>query len=147
MLLAEDSVQRLQDVKRIYVDSFGNGENADVIRSKVITQLVKSNQFEVVQTPEKADAILTGAGTVSQRAVYSASANGQFGNASGGTRFDATAGVQLVNKQQTILWADNVSNGRFSRSATSSLAENIVKNLLKAVSDAKKKSDPVRKQR
>src|SRR5215471_15340677 len=61
-VIAEDSVQgvqRIQDVKKIYVDSLGD----DLIRSKIITELVKSNQFEVVVTPEKADAVLMGAGT------------------------------------------------------------------------------------
>jgi Lipopolysaccharide-assembly len=130
----EGAVQRLQDVHRIYVDSFGTGDGADVIRSKVITRLVKAGRFEIVQSADQADAVLTGASQVSKTAHYSANTNGQYGNASGGTRYHATAGVQLVSKDQKILWADDTSNGAFSRSASSSLADRIVKNLLKAIS-------------
>jgi hypothetical protein len=85
--------QRLQDVHKIYVDSLGNGDGADVIRSKVITKLVKSGRFDVVQNPDQADAVLIGASQVSKTSHYSASSNGQHGNASGGTRYHATAGV------------------------------------------------------
>jgi hypothetical protein len=138
LISAQEAVQRLQDVHKIYVDTFGNGEGADVIRSKVITRLVKSGRFEVVQSPDQADAILTGASQVSKTAHYSASTNGQYGNASGGTRYHATAGVQLISKDQKILWADDTSNGAFSRSASSSLADRIVKNLIKALSQQEK---------
>ena len=132
------SAQQLRDVHRVFVDSLGNGEGADVIRSKVITRLVKSGHLEVVQSPELADAVLIGASQVSQGRRYSANSNGQTGNASGGTRYHATAGVQLVNKEQKILWADDVSNGAFSRSASSSVADKIVKNLLTEIAKEEK---------
>lgn len=133
MAYAQIGVQRLQDVHKIYVDSLGNGDGADVIRSKIITKLVNSGRFEVVQNPDLADAVLVGASQVSKTYHYSASANSDYGSASGGTRFHATAGIQLVNKDKTILWADDASNGAFSRSASSGLADRIVKNLLKAI--------------
>lgn len=128
--------QDLQSVKKIYVGSFGSGADADLIRSKLITRLVKTKSLEVVQSPEQADAILTGGGSVSKSTYYSASSTTQAGSASGGTRYNATAGVQLVNKEAKILWADDASNGYFSRSASSSLADNIVKHLLKAMQPA-----------
>src|SRR6266699_528276 len=133
VLGAEEGAHRLQDVRRIYVDSFGAGDGADVIRSKIITRLVKAGRFEVVQSADHTDAVLTGASLVSKTAHYSANANGQYANASGGTRYHATAGVQLVSKDQKILWADDTSNGAFSRSASSSLADRIVKDLLKSI--------------
>ena len=140
ILSAQTGVRRLQDVHSIYVDSLGNGDGADLIRSKVITKLVKSGRFDVVQNPDQADVVLIGASQISKTSHYSASSNSQYGNASGGTHYNATAGVQLVNKEQKILWADDASNGRFSRSASSSLADRIVKNLLKAIAqDGKNK--------
>ena len=103
------------DVCKIYVDSFGAGDGADVIRSKIITRLVKAGRSDVVQPADQADAVLTGASQVSKTAHYSANANGQYANESGGTRYHATAGVQLIIKDQKILWADDTSNGAFSR--------------------------------
>jgi tetratricopeptide (TPR) repeat protein len=123
---APQGAQRLQDVRRIYVGSFGAEEGAEVIRTKVITRLVKTGRFEVVQSADQADAILTGASYVSRTERYSA-------NGSGGTHYHATAGVQLINKNQNILWADDTSSGGFSRSASSSLADRIVNDLLKAI--------------
>jgi hypothetical protein len=135
LVSAQSGIQRLQDVHKIYLDSLGNGDGADVIRSKIITKLVKSGRIDVVQNPDQADAVLIGASQLSKTSHYSASSNGQYGSASGGTRYHATAGVQLVNKEQKILWADDASNGAFSRSASSSLADRIVKNLLKAIAE------------
>jgi hypothetical protein len=138
ILSAQTGVQRLQDVHSIYVDALGNGDGADLIRSKVITKLVKCGRFDVVQSSDQADVVLIGASQISKTSHYSASLNGQYGNASGGTHYNATAGVQLVNKEQKILWAGDASNGRFSRSASSSLADRIVKNLLKAIAQDEK---------
>jgi hypothetical protein len=55
---AESATLRLRDVKTVYVGSFGNGPGADLIRAKVITDLVKSGRLEVAESPENADAIL-----------------------------------------------------------------------------------------
>ena len=139
LLCAQDAVQRLQDVKKVYVGSFGDGPGSELIRSKVISRLVKSNRVEVVEVPDQADAILTGVGELSKTTYYNANATSTNANASGGTRYNATAGARLLNKQQKILWADEASTGFFYRSASSSVADKIVKNLLKAMSQGGKK--------
>ncbi len=134
-LVEAQSVQRLQDVHKIYVDSFGTSEGADVVRSKIISRLVKSGRFEVVQSRERADAVLAGASQITKTSHYSASSSG---SASGGTRYHATAGVQIIGKDDKILWADDNSSGAFSRSASSSLADRIVKDILKEISKEEK---------
>ena len=100
---------------------------------------MKSKRVEVVEIPQQADAILTGIGELSTSEHYSANASTTSANASGGTRYHATAGVRLLNKEQKILWADDVSNGFFSRSVSSSVADKISNNLLKAISQNGKK--------
>ena len=90
---------------------------------------------------ESADAILTGAGELSKSEYYSANANSSNANASGGTGYHATAGVRLINKEKKILWADQASNGMFSGSVSSSVADKIVKALFKAI-DKDKKGKP-----
>lgn len=113
--------QSLAEVKTIYVGSFGDSEDAVLIRSKVVTELVKSKRVEVSVAADIADAVLLGSGRVSERLTTS------------GTSYNATAGVQLVTKAGKIVWAENVSDGMFSRSASSSVASNIVKKLVKAM--------------
>lgn len=132
-LRGQTTAQRLQDVKKVYVGPFGDGPGSELIRSKLISHLVKSKRLEVVEVANQADAILTGVGELSKTEHYSANANRSTANASGGSRYHATAGVRLLNTEHKILWADEVSNGMFSRSASSSVADKIVKNLLKAI--------------
>jgi hypothetical protein len=116
------------------VDSLGQGEGPSVIRDKIINRLAASDRFQVVLDREKADAVLVGSASETSRAHYV--------DGSGGTGFDATVVVRLVTKDQKILWTSEAKNGRsFShRSASSSVADRIVKDLLKAASPSKKKT-------
>jgi hypothetical protein len=136
---AADTVQQIQDIKSIYVGSFGDGDGSELIRSKIISRLVKSGNVAVVETPDHADAILTGVGELSRTTDYSASATANSANASGGSKYHATAGARLLSRDQRILWTDEASTRFFYRSASSSVADKIVKNLLKAMSPPKKK--------
>ena len=125
----------LRDVRTVYVDYLGSAEGAEWIREKVINRIVKSGKISLAETPESADATLTGIGTVRQ-------------NARGG--YDATLVARLVGKNSQILWVGeakprqpivsigNVSIG--SVSASSSVADKVVNDLLKAIEkDAKTK--------
>jgi hypothetical protein len=130
--------QSLKDVKAIYVDSFGNAEGANMIREKVINRLAKSQSVSVVLDIGKADAILTGIGEVSKGYRESANVGAYGGTAGGGTIYDATAAIRLITKDKQILWADEARpSGLFTRGAssgvTSSVADKIVKSLLKAI--------------
>jgi hypothetical protein len=117
-LLAQ-SPQSLADVHTIFVDSLGSGEHSGLIRDKLINRLAASKRFQVVLDADKADAILTGSGA----AVPGA----------------GTAAIRLVTKEQQILWAYEANSTRLARSASSSLAERIVNELLKAAAPSKKK--------
>jgi hypothetical protein len=128
LLIAQTSVQRLRDVKKVYVGSFGDAFAADVIRNKLISHLVKSGRVEVVENPDQADAILTGASQVTDAAATES-------NTHGGRTYHATAGVRLLNRDSKILWADDTTNGIFARSVTSSIADKIAKKLLKAIAE------------
>jgi len=131
--------QTLKDVKAIYVDSFGNAEGADMIREKVINRLAKSQSVLVVLDIEKADAILTGIGEVSKGYRHSASVGTYGGSAQGGTTYDATVAIRLITKDKQILWADEAKPARFfTRSVSSSVADKVVKNLLRAIENDRK---------
>jgi hypothetical protein len=135
---AQEPVLRLQDVHKLYVESFGSGEAAEVIRSKVIAQLVKSGRFEAVQSQDQADATLVGSSQVTSAERSGTNVIGGTVIANSGTVFHATAGVRLVTKNQKILWADDASGRGSSARASSSLADRIVKDLLKDLSKKEK---------
>ena len=50
----------LQDVKKIYVDSFGDEPGASAIRSGIVDRLAKSGRFDRVESADLADAVLSG---------------------------------------------------------------------------------------
>jgi hypothetical protein len=131
--------QGLKDVKAIYVDSLGNAEGAEMIREKVINRLAKSQSVSVVLDIEKADAILTGVGEVSTGYHHTASVGTSGGSAQGGTTYDATVAIRLITKDKQILWADEAKPARFfTRSVSSSVADKVVRNLLKAIENDRK---------
>lgn len=115
-LRAAQSVQRLADVKRVFVASLGTSQDSETIRQNIINALIESKMFSVVDSADDADAILVGA--VQERSYYSWSANsngsyGQsyglgsgysYGHASGQTQYAVTGAVRLVNKNKQVLW-------------------------------------------
>lgn len=119
------SAQRLQDVKTIFVAPL-TGENAavaDMLSAKLISHLAKDHEIVVVESEDKADAILLVTGILMNAT-----------NSYGRGRYHITAGVRLTNKEDVVLWADDVASSPFARSATSSFADNVAKKLLQAIS-------------
>lgn len=56
------AVTSLKDVKRIFVDSFGEDPIAQQIQAMVVAELMKSDKFVVTENRAKADAFLKGTG-------------------------------------------------------------------------------------
>lgn len=131
-------IEHLRDVRTIYVGSLGDAFGAEMIRNKLVDRLVKSGQVEIVESSERADAILTGIADAEKIERHVASATPTFASSSGGTRFVATSAVRLINQQHKILWTCDESNGMLGRSVTSSVAERIVKSLTKAIKQDQK---------
>jgi hypothetical protein len=126
MLAAQTQAPKsLDDVHTIFVDSLGSGENSGLIRDKLVNRLSASKRFQVVLDADKADAIMTGSGVDSAGGPYGA--------------VHAAAAVRLVTKDKQILWVSEAKSNTFTRSASSSLADNIVKELEKAAMPPKPK--------
>jgi S1-C subfamily serine protease len=109
------SIQRLKDVQKIAVASFGNSDAAGLVREKLINRLAASNKLSVVDDADAAEGVLTGVVGVD---VY--------GKAD-------TAVLRLTTKDGRILWGAETSN-RGVGSASSSIADKLAKDLLKAMS-------------
>ncbi len=128
----------LSEVRKIFVDSFGTSEGADLIKEKLINRLVKSGRVTVVENRDAADAVLSGIGEISKGVRYSANSGQYGGAASGGTSYDATLVVRLLGKDKQILWVDEAKPGFMPGSVSSSVADKVSKNLLKAIEKASK---------
>ena len=124
LVLAVPSIgSGLKEVRSIFVDSLGDTAGAATIREKIIKKLAKSRSVSLVVDPEKADAILTGTGWVSEGR-----------DLEGNRTYHAAAGIQLITKDRQILWADLATpGGFFGGSVSSSVADKIATHLLKAI--------------
>lgn len=123
------TIQRLSQIRRIFVGSFGPSEGANLLQNQIISRLFKSRRFEIVNSPDSADAILSGAAATVTIAGKSRGPKSGTGN----THFNTVSAVQLTNQDHTVLWADESSKGLSTKSISSSAAARIVKGLLKAI--------------
>lgn len=158
----------VKDVKRIFVDSFGDDPIAAQIQAMVISQLMQSEKFVVTENRQKADAFLKGAGvektsveshsyesgTAAGRSSggYSGSIYGSSGgfssagaaitdaSSSSETVNDARVSVRLVNQDGDVLWATTQeSKGAKYKGASADVADKVVKQLIRDVEKAEKK--------
>lgn len=56
----EETLVRILEVRRIYVDRFGGGETAAQLRDMIISSLMATKLFVITEDPERADAVLRG---------------------------------------------------------------------------------------
>ncbi|HTD21969.1 MAG TPA: CsgG/HfaB family protein [Terriglobales bacterium] len=165
---AASMVAGLPQVKRIFVDSFGDDTISKQIQAMVVTSLTDSKRFIVTENKDRADAFLRGTGlekTSQEVHAYKDStaagaASGGFtatdGNASGGfagssaaisdsslnteTVNDARIAVRLVNRDGDVIWATTQeSKGAKYKGASADVADMVVKQLLRAAERAEKK--------
>src|SRR5580658_5661534 len=54
----------LSQVKKVYVESLGRDEAASKLRERLIDRLRKAGTLEVVKSPNEADAIIEGSGSI-----------------------------------------------------------------------------------
>jgi hypothetical protein len=126
--------QSLSGVSRVFVASFGAAEGANLIRECVINRMANSGRFSLAQSPDQADATLTGTAEVKMvdRSGASISWNqqGGHGSASKSVAFISRVILRLVGTEQQILWAGEAEKRSFFRPTDAKAAEAIVKKLL-----------------
>lgn len=90
----------LAGIQSIYFGDFGGGEGADLVREKLRVRLLNSGRFDVVESPDRADAILTGSVGVEK-------------NLNEGTTYYRGAGLlRLIDtKTQKTIWAHEYRGG------------------------------------
>lgn len=132
---AEDPVNELLKVRRIYIEQFQGGDTANQVRDMIVASLMATKLYLITEDKDKADAVLkgsaedmvftdrfqssdsisgnvslrgtTGASTYSQRSSRGLSAGvGQNESTRIAERkHEATASVRLVNKAGDVIWS------------------------------------------
>jgi hypothetical protein len=129
-----EKVERLRDVKSIHVASLGTAQGASLIREKIIRKLTAARVFSLVDSPQDADAVLAGVGEIVMEPGHSLPGMPRDPSSR------AALTLRLVSKEKRVLWTGEAYPRFFSRSASSSLADRVARDLLRALQkDAKDK--------
>jgi hypothetical protein len=117
----------LAGIKSIHLGNFGGGEGSDLVREKLRVRLISSGRFEVVEIPDRADAILTGSAGVEKRLDE------------GTTDYRGTGLLRLVDtKTQKTVWAHEYQRGfMFGGSVSTRVANQMADQLLKDAGDGR----------
>jgi hypothetical protein len=92
----EQTIQRLRDIRTIYVDKLRDSDDAILVREKIMNRLFELKALAVTDDKDKADAVLVGVVTFSTG--FRASGNVAR------TRHYADFAVRLVTPDKRILW-------------------------------------------
>jgi curli biogenesis system outer membrane secretion channel CsgG len=130
---------KLLEVKRIYVDSFGDDPASKQLHDIVLNALAASEKFIVTENKDKADAVLKGSigglihqeargsseGTaVNSAAIYESSHSTE-------TLSEVSIAVRLVTSDGDVIWsATKESKGAKYKGPTADVADQVVKQLL-----------------
>ncbi len=109
-------VERLRQVNVIYVAELGQTEKAKALRQEIIKELAKADFIRVVDTPEKADAVLTA--TVKHGSKNVDELSERFGEVGlqTGSQVVATEEIlfRLDSAQKQTLWKAKFDSSSFS---------------------------------
>lgn len=112
--------QAIAGIKSIYLGNFGGGEGSDLVREKLRVRLINSGRFDLVEIPDRADAILTGSAGV-EKALNE-----------GTTNYRGSGLLRLVDvKTQKTIWAHEYQRGFMVGSVSTRVANQMADHLLK----------------
>ena len=140
VLAQAQDARALSEVKKIYVEPLGHGKLGEEFRDRVIARLRKSGRFDIVESPDRADAVMAGTAEIwvtghislsprspsTQQAVYSG-----FLSAS------------VRSKDNQFLWSYLVTPRKFAWGGiVHDLADNLASKLLEAREERNESASP-----
>jgi phosphate ABC transporter phosphate-binding protein len=131
--------ETLSQVKKIYVESFGQDDAATKLRERIINGLRKNGGLEIVTAPNKADAVIKGGESIWVTGYYSNNPR----TPSNGRQpvLHGFLSAEVVGKNNETLWSYLVTPRQFrSGSITDDMADQFVTKLAGAL---KQKSESV----
>lgn len=166
VVIEENSLKQLLQIRRVYVDHLTGGETAAQMRDILLSSLEGSMLFVLTENPERADATLKGAAedlvfnevhtssdSLNARSNFgtgrttttSRGMNAGFGvgenesEHSSERRHEAVAAVRLINKDGDVIWATTQESlGAKFRGASTDVADKITARLKEDFARARK---------
>jgi phosphate transport system substrate-binding protein len=128
------TAETLSQVKKVYVESFGQENGASKLRDRAVEELRKKGKLEVVASPNEADALVKGNGSVWAIGYVS-----NDPRSPSNTRHPILRGflsVEIIGKQDEPLWSYLVTPSKFSSGdVAKDLADQLVAKLLGALAE------------
>jgi phosphate ABC transporter phosphate-binding protein len=120
----------LNRVRTIYVSSMGEGSSAGVLRQHIADRLGRSGRLTVVDSASQADVTLRGTSSIWATGAISLSPRS---NGASQTIYEGYLAVEVVGKNDRILWSYLVTPSRFR---TSSIIDDLVGQIVARLENA-----------
>jgi phosphate ABC transporter phosphate-binding protein len=127
----------LSQVKKVFVASLSGGNGAAELHESLVKQLRKSGKFEVVATPNQADAVIRGKGQLWVTGYIATSPRSPSTNRQ--AVFEGFLSVEVVGADNAVLWSYLVTPSKFS---WGSIADNLSDNLVREMAAARNNPGP-----
>lgn len=126
----------LNNIKSVYVDSFGDRPGSNQLRDKIVAELEKSHRFRLVNTEAEADGVLSGKGEVWIKGYISLNPRERSVSDAQAT-WTGYLSVELKDKRGETLWSYLATPHTASTSGSMAhdLARLVVRKLVSAPAD------------
>jgi len=139
-----NGIERLREVRAIYVADLAQTEKAKILRQEIISELARSNNIAVARTPAEADAVL--ALSIKHGSKNVDSTYEEFGQPGLKTNTKIVATQELVirlnSRQNRTLWSAKFDLGNFADASETksarALANKVGRTFQKAVEKDRK---------
>ena len=126
------TAETLSQVKKVYVEPFGQENGASKLRDRVVEQLRRKAKLQIVAAPSEADALVKGSGSLWVTGYISSDPRSP-----GNTRqpiFHGFLSVEIIGKNNEPLWSYLVTPGKLrAGDITRDLADHVTAKLLEAL--------------
>jgi len=118
-------------IRSLYVEPFTGSNQAAALRDSFIHRLKKSGKYQIADSPQGADAIVTGSGQIWVRGHFTVNSRAPAANRQ--TVYGGFLSAEILSKDHEPLWSYLVTPSKFSwLGIQDDLASNLVKQLLLA---------------
>lgn len=130
--VSAQSAEKLSQVKKVYVDSFGQENGAGKLRDRLVEQLRQKGKLEIVDTPNGADAVIKGTGSLWIAGYYSTAPRAT--SMSRQPVYHGFLSIEVLGKDNEPLWSSLETPGQFTAGdIVKNLADHVVAKLLAAL--------------
>lgn len=124
----------LRQVKKLYVEPFGQGEQAAQLRQALIKRLQKSGGYKVVNTADEAEASVRGSGRIWVEGYFAINTRAPEANPQ--AQYAGYLSVEILAKNGEPLWSYLVTPGKFIwTNVSDDMAASLVKKMVMARAD------------